>query len=71
MWDLKKTLRHTEGVLRRKRQGKPPLHCTPEERAYLDAPGPREYATWEEYEKAIKPLRDAAYPEGDWPGRNA
>lgn len=73
MWDLQKTLEHARGVIRRKEQGKPPFHCSPEENAYF---GERrrlaeEGRSAKEIDAVTIPLRDAAYPLGDWPGRRS
>lgn len=73
MWDLQKTINNAKGITRREAQGKPPLTCTPKERAYFDRrkePGEQGF-TKEEIDGQTIALRNAAYPDGDWPGRGA
>ncbi len=73
MWDLQKTLNNVRGIARREAQGKPPLTSTPEERAYFDRRKELSAGgyTKEEIDSQTMVLRDAAYPEGDWPGRSS
>jgi hypothetical protein len=73
MWDLKKTLQTAEGILARKAQGKPSHQSTPEERLYFDTRSQMydQGISREEIDAQTIGLRAAAYPLGDWPGREA